>query len=183
MAKIKFADIKLPEKKDNVKVIQFAGADIEVKQTISIEDKYNLISITLQQAEENGVYNEVKLDMYFTLNILFKYSNIEFAAEDRLDYSELFDKLNESGLMAAVIKAIPTDEIQKMYECLNVQLERNLKYGNTVAAVIKKFIDDMPANAERAKEIIDGFDKEKFAEVIEFAQAANGGRPLPPTQN
>jgi hypothetical protein len=53
-----------------------------------------------------------------------------------------------------------------------------LTYNTTTAAVISKFIDDLPANAEAAKKIVDNFDQTKYKAVIDFAQAANGGRTL-----
>ena len=54
----------------------------------------------------------------------------------------------------------------------------DLKYNTTAAAVIRSLITDLPKQAEAANKIIENFDKEKFQAVIDFAQAANGGRPI-----
>ena len=56
--------------------------------------------------------------------------------------------------------------------------ERIKQYKNTIASVINGFIENMPVNAEDAAEIIKKFDPEQFQQVIQFAQAANGGRPI-----
>ena len=34
------------------------------------QDKYDLIMITLQESKEEGVYNHLKMDMFFHLNII-----------------------------------------------------------------------------------------------------------------
>ena len=182
MSRINFKDIKLAEPDLTPMVITYNEQEIEVKKFISIEDKYNLISITLQEAEEGGVYNEVKMLMYYSLNLVYKYANIQFEAEDRIDPSVTFDKLNQSGFMSAIIKAIPKEEQEMLYNALITQMERNMKDGNSIAEVIRDFIDKMTENAEKAKELFESFDKEKYKEVIEFARAANGGRPLPTSQ-
>ena len=52
------------------------------------------------------------------------------------------------------------------------------EYYRSTASLLQSFIEDMPANAEAAKEIVDNFDREKFKEVVDFAQYANGGRPI-----
>ena len=54
----------------------------------------------------------------------------------------------------------------------------NMRYNNTAAGVIRKLVDDLPANAEAVQEIVDKFDPEKYQAVIDFAKAANGGREI-----
>ena len=54
--KVSYANLKL--KVDNsIKTFDFNGNQIEVLQYLPIEDKYDLIMITLQKAKENGIYN------------------------------------------------------------------------------------------------------------------------------
>ena len=183
MSRINFSDIKMAEIDLTPTVIKYGDQEIEVKKFISIDDKYNLISITLQEAEEGGIYNEVKILMYYSLNLVYKYANIQFEAEDRIDPSATFDKLNQSGLLSAIIKAIPKEEQEMLYDALVTQMERNMKYGNSISAVIRDFIDKMPQNAEQAKELVESFDPEKWKAVVEFAQAANGGRAIPIKQS
>ena len=49
---------------------------------------------------------------------------------------------------------------------------------NRATAFLTKVIRDLPADAEAAAKIVDEFDPEKFQKVIDFATAANGGRPI-----
>ena len=48
-----------------------------------------------------------------------------------------------------------------------------------IPSMLNKFIDDLPAQADAMKNIIDNFDKDKYQEVIRFAEAVNGNRPIP----
>ena len=55
----------------SVDTLDFNNKTIEVLKYLPIEDKYDLIMITLQKAEEDGIYNDIKLDMYFHLNLVY----------------------------------------------------------------------------------------------------------------
>jgi len=77
-----------------------------------------------------------------------------------------------------VISAIPDEEYNKLSEAIDETVEDLMRYRGTAAAVVNSFIQDLPRNAEIAKEIVDSFDPEKYKEVVEFAKAANGGRSI-----
>ena len=77
MAKQSFASMKL-KINDKVNEFDFNGFKIEVQQYLPIEDKIDLVQIALQMSEEDGIYNEALLDMYFNLYIVFLYTNISF---------------------------------------------------------------------------------------------------------
>ena len=70
MAKVAFTNLKL-KKLNEIKTFEFNGQNIEVKQYLDSDDKYDLIMITLQKSEEDGIYNPFKLDLYFHLHLEF----------------------------------------------------------------------------------------------------------------
>ena len=151
---------------------------IQVKKHISTSDKIDLIQIALQKSEEDGIYNEVKLDCYFHLNIIYLYTNIEFSAKDREDEMELYDILDRNDIIDQVIAAIGEDEYNDLINKLDDMKEESLTYKNTAAAVLTRIVQDLPKNAAAAKEIVDSFDPSKYQEVVDFATAANGGRNI-----
>ena len=59
-------------------------------------------------------------------------------------------------------------------ELITIKTKRN----RSVVSLIESVISDLPKQAEAAMNIVNNFDKNKFQEVINFAQAANGGRPI-----
>ena len=151
---------------------------IQVKKWIPISDKIDLIQIALQKSEEDGIYNEVKLDCYFHLNIIYLYTDIDFSAEDREDEMKLYDILEHNDIIDQVIAAIGEDEYTTLEDYLFEMKSNYLTYKNTAAAVLNKIIQDLPKNAAAAKEIMDSFDPEKYQMVENFAIAANGGRNI-----
>ena len=151
---------------------------IQVKKYIPTSDKIDLIQIALQKSEENGIYNEVKLDCYFHLNIIYLYTDIEFSEEDREDEMKLYDILEHNDIINQVIAAIGEDEYNDLIDKLDDMKYESLNYKNTAAAVLTRIIQDLPKNAAAAKEIVDSFDRDKYQEVVDFATAANGGRNI-----
>ena len=57
-------------------------------------------------------------------------------------------------------------------------MKMNLQYRNSATSLIRSIINDLPANAQAAADIVSTFDKDKYQEVINFATAANGGRNI-----
>lgn len=151
---------------------------IQVKKRISTSDKIDLIQIALQKSEEDNLYNEVKLDCYFHLNIVYLYTDIEFSEEDREDEMELYDILDRNDIINQVIAAIGEDEYDDLRSKLTEMKLEFLSYRNTAAAVLTRIVQDLPKNAAAAKEIVDSFDPSKYQEVVDFATAANGGRNI-----
>lgn len=170
MAKVSFASLKL-KVKDEVKTINIGEKEVEVKQYLPTVDKYDLIMISLQQAKENGIYNEFKLDMFLHLNLVFMYTNFTFTEKQREDLPGLFDILETNGIIEQVITTIPEEEIKIIYAATTEVKESLVAYENSFAGVVNNFITNLPVNAQAAADIVDNFDPEKYGEVIKFAKA------------
>jgi hypothetical protein len=106
------------------------------------------------------------------------YTNLIFTDEERQDESKLYDEMKSSGFIDEFLKHIDPDEYKEMQEEIEEIGALKMKYNLSAANIFKSFINDLPANAEAAQSIVNNFDKEKFQSVIDFAQAANGKRPL-----
>ena len=52
-------------------------------------------------------------------------------------------------------------------------------FNNSAAGLVNQLLVTMPQNVEKAAEILNSFNINDYKEVIEFAKAANGGRPVP----
>lgn len=163
--------------KQKVKTVDVKGFKFNIQQYIPHYEKKQIIDITLQQSLENSIYNEVLLDMYFHLNLIFTITDIEFSAEDREDYFTLFDNIIQSGLLNVVMENINREEYNQLLSYLKDQLTRNNeKQLSFVHLISSEFMDNLSKNAEAARNIVDSFDKEKYSEVINFAKAINNGK-------
>jgi len=172
---MKYSDLNLSINNDTV-TTQTPFGDIEVRKYLPVEDKIDLIEIALQKSEENGIYNEMKLAMYFNLYIIYMYTDLEFTDEEKADEYKLYNELESNNIIISVLGAL--DEYEELFHYLNIMKDIKMKYKTSAAAMVQTFIQDMPRNAAAMSEIVDNFDKEKYKEVVEFAKYANGGRPI-----
>lgn len=177
MAEIKYSDLKL-EKNNGIKIFKWKDKDVEIKTYLSIDDKYDIVMITLQKAFEEGIYNPIKLDMYFHLNLVYMFTNLVFTDKEREDESKLYDEMKSSGFLNKFLENIDPKEYAEMQELVDEIAEARVQYNSTTASVVRKFIDDLPQNAEAAQKIVENFDPEKYQAVVDFAKAANGGRQI-----
>lgn len=172
---MKYSDLKLKTNTD-IKKVEINGQKIDVLQYLPIEDKIDLIQIALQRAEQNGVYNEMKLDMYFNLYLIELYTNLEFTEEEKANEFLLYNELQSNDVISKIISVIDENEYDSLLDYLDTMKAEKDLYRRSVSAVLTSFIQDMPKNAEIVKDIVNNFDKEKYQAVIDFAKAANNDR-------
>ena len=176
---MKYSDLKLKTKDEKtILKLNNGQCEVEVLQYLPILDKIDLIDVALQKAEEGLGYNELKLEMYFNLNIVYLYSNLDFTVEEIENEERLYDELESNGIILDIIGAMDDDEYNFLVDHLEIIKENKMKFKNSVAGVAQSFIQDLPKNAEAAANIVNNFDPEKYQAVLDFAKAANGGRPI-----
>ena len=173
-----YSDLNLKVNTDYRTISIQPGKDINILNYVSIADKNDIVHIAIQNSEENGIYNLFKLRMYFNLYIVYLYTNLEFTQEEKDDPVKLYDELCSNGIMYAILNSMNADEFSYLNDVLDETVNIKMEYRNTLASVLNSFIENLPANASRAAEIIDKFKPEDFQRVIQFAQAANGNRPI-----
>ena len=177
MSKVTYTSLKLKVKED-VKTFDFNGNTIEVKQYLPIDEKYDLISIALQKAKDENIYNELKLDMYFNLYLVYLYTNLSFTDKQKEDEAKLYDALQSNGFIDKRMEVFNDDEYNDLINYIDIQKELEMTYNTTAAGIIYNLVKELPNQAENLKEIIDNFDPQKYQAVIDFAKAANGGRAI-----
>ena len=175
MTKVTYSSLKLKIKEENKKV---EDTDIEVQQYLPIQDKIDLIDITLQKAKEGVLYNPMKVDMFFHLNLIYLYTNLTFTYKQIEDEYKLYDTLQSNGIINKIIAAMDENEYNGLLNMINEKIENELRYNTTAAAIINKLINELPKNVNKAENILNNFDKDKYQEVIDFAKAANGDRDI-----
>ena len=179
--KASFTNMKL-KVNNSVKTFQFAGQTIEVLQYLPAQDKYDLIMVALQNAIEEGNYNEFKLNTYFELYLVYMYTNISFTEKQRENELKIYDQLKSNGFFEKFYAVLPEDEYNELLNTIQIIKEDNMKYRASTAAVLNNVIDNLPKNAEAAAKIVESFDPNQFKAVVDFARAANGGRDIKTNQ-
>lgn len=174
MAKVSYAGLKL--KTDiSVSTFDFQGNTIEVLNYLSMEGKAELITSTLQKAEQDGIYDHAKLELYFMLHIVYMYTNLSFTEKQKENEPHLYDCLKSNGLLDMVLMTMRKEEYDDLFNYLEETRKDILQYTTTAASAIQSIVQDLPKNAEMAAKFVEGFDKEKFENIIQFAKD-NGQR-------
>lgn len=181
MAKISYANLKLKVDK-SVEIFDFNENKIEVLRYLPIEEKRDLVEITLQKAEENGIYNPVLLDMYFHLHLVYMYTNLSFTDKQKENEAKIYDTLACNGFFDKFFEVLPESEYEDLMDYIEDIMEDTLTYKNTAGAVLQSVIQDLPKNAQAAADIVKSFDPNQYQAVINFATAANGGRNIETNQ-
>jgi hypothetical protein len=174
---ISYANMKLKTITSTHK-FEWNGNEIEVLDYLPIEDKYDLIMITLQKAYEDGYYNPIKIDEFFHLHLIYMYTNINFTDKQKEDEHKLYDCLKSNGLIDAFIEQFSEEEYNELYYWMTEVKQEITNYKQSMTGLFQGFITDLPKQAEAMQNIIDNFNPEKYQEVINFAKAANGGRDI-----
>ena len=154
------------------------GEKIPIIKYLPIEAQYDIIMITLQKSFEDGIYNPIKVNMFFHLNLIYMYTDLEFTEEERENEDKIYDEIVSTGFLDAFLTAIDSKVYNNMVEDLEEIAQLSMNYRSTAASVLRNFIEDLPANAEAAQKIVDNFNPEKYQAVVDFAKAANGGREV-----
>lgn len=163
---------KFTSGKEEVKSFKMGEEDVQVLQYLPVRDKYDLIMITLQKAEEDGSYSELLLDTFFHLNLVYLYTDIIFSTEDKADELALYDDLKCGGVIDKMLMTMNMDEYDYLYDMLIQTRDNILHYSNTAGAVLQRIIQDLPKNAQAAADIVDSFDEQKYQNIVDFAKAA-----------
>lgn len=177
MAKVSYANLKL-KPNTNISTFEFGGQQVEVLNYLPINDKYDFVMITLQKAEENGIYNPILLDMYFHLHLVYMYTNLSFTDKQKENEPRIYDALMSNGFFEKFFEAMDETEYAELMSYIEELQDTILHYRNTAGAVLQSIIQDLPKNAQVAAEIVENFDPSRFQAVVDFATAANGGRNI-----
>ena len=138
MAKVTFTKLGL-KKKDDIKTIKINDTDIEVKQYLPIEDKIQLVTNVMEySADENNFMNPLKVEVFFNLEMLYAYTNLNFTDKQKEDAPKLYNLFEENGVFGAVIATIPQNEYQNLLNWTEETIAEFYKYTNSVNGILER---------------------------------------------
>lgn len=142
MAKLAFTKLGL-SKNQEIKIVEFNGQDIEVKQYLPVNDKFEVIgNIINRSADDNNFANPLKVEIFTTLEIISAYTNISFTEKQKEDPSKLFDLVVSSGLYEIIIHNIPSTEIKSLQDYINSTIDAVYKYRNSIMGLLENITAD-----------------------------------------
>ena len=142
MSRIPFTKLGL-KKKEEIKNITINDQVIEVKQYLPINDKINIITNVIENsADDNNFANPVKVEVFANLEIMYAYTNISFTDKQKGDPTKLYDLLEENGVIAEVIAAIPENEYALLLGWIDETIEAFYTYRNSVMGIMEQISAD-----------------------------------------
>ena len=142
MPKIGFTKLGL-KPNNEIQYIEFNEQTIEVKQYLPVEEKLELITKVLELSHDsNNFSNPVKVSVYTTLEIIEKYTNVNFTEKQKENPTKLYDLLVGNGFAAAVIKAIPEPEYDEILTGIKQTIKSVYKYQNSVMGILDTISQD-----------------------------------------
>lgn len=139
MAKIAFSKLGLTKDKlDEFQTVEFNDQTVEVKQYLPIVEKAELISRVLNNSvdDDAGYYNNLKLDMWLALEIVYAYSNISFTEKQKSDPMKLYDLLNSNKLLNLIIGLVPESEFYYLTKVTHELATAIYTYRNSALGIL-----------------------------------------------
>ena len=139
MAKIAFSKLGLTKDKlDEFQTVEFNDQTVEVKQYLPIAEKAELISRVLNNSVDDnaGYYNNLKLDMWLALEIVYAYSNINFTEKQKQDPMKLYDLLSSNKLLNLIIGLVPESEFYYLTKVTHELATAIYTYRNSALGIL-----------------------------------------------
>ena len=139
MAKIAFSKLGLTKDKLNeFQTVEFNDQIVEVKQYLPIAEKAELISRVLNNSvdDDAGYYNNLKLDMWLALEIVYAYSNINFTEKQKSDPMKLYDLLSSNKLLNLIIGLVPESEFYYLTKVTHELATAIYTYRNSALGIL-----------------------------------------------
>lgn len=142
MGKVAFS--KLGIKKENpITTFTFNDQVVEVKGYLPISEKFDLIGNVLSKsADGNRFMNPMKLKLYFTLEIIYAYTNITFTDKQKEDVTKLYDTIIGSGLYKEVRTCIPEEEYFTLFNDMMQSAQAIYAQINSAYGIIESIAND-----------------------------------------
>ena len=166
MAKIAFTKLGL-NKNTDVASFEWNGQTIEVKQYLPIQEKMELIASVLNQCQDdNNFINEAKMALFMDLEIVYRYTNINFTDKQKEDPAKLYDLFAGSGLFNEIFTVLPQSEYKSIAVWLNKIAEHIYTYRNSIYGILDSISSDYSNLNLEAQEIVDKIKDPETLQVL-----------------
>ena len=139
MAKVSFTKLN---KVKSIPAISypFGEVEVEVEQYLPLEKKLDLIIAVIEKSgnSEQGFFNLVQLQTYYTIEMVKAYTNITFTDKQMEDIPKLYDMIILNDVWAFLEDKIPEHERVYIWNNILEMANRVTEYQNSVLGVLKQ---------------------------------------------
>lgn len=154
MAKVSLTSIT-PQKKVDSIIISINDQEVTVEQYLPLNDKLAVVEKVLQQTiDDTGFLNPIRLEVYTVLEIVRAYTNITITDKMMVDAAKTYDLLTINGVIDEIIKAIPKEEYDAVFNAIEESAEHTVKYLTSFVGMIKSASEDYDATKMNVDELM-----------------------------
>lgn len=136
MAKVSFSKLGLT-KNTNVGSFEWNDQTVEVKAYLPIQEKLDLIATVINNCQdENNFINEGKMSLFMSLEIVYRYTNINFTEKQKSDPAKLYDLLAGSGFFDDFFTVLPQTEYKSIAVWLDKTANHIYNYRNSIYGIL-----------------------------------------------
>ena len=167
MAKAYFGKLDLTKNTD-VKTFTWNEQVIEVKQYLPIQEKTNLIVKILNEAIDEKVryYLPWRLEVFFTINLFFAYTNISITDKQIEDAGKVYDMLISSGIYDEFINNMNSKEFSFINHQIHNVTDKIDAYTNSVYGILDNMNEEYGDISEGAKQLLNDLSESKDIELV-----------------
>ena len=138
MAKLSFSKLSLTKNTD-IKIVEYNGQNIEVKQYLPINDKATIVATILNYTLNNGENrfpNPLQIEVFTMLLIIEKYTNITFTEKQKEDPAKLFDLITSSNLWDLIVINLNTNDYNLLLRYIKESIDSYYEYHNSIFGIL-----------------------------------------------
>lgn len=133
----KWSEFKLEPQIIERKIMINDTLEVAVRGYLPIGDKIDLINYVINHAYCNPIYPEyeaIREEVFFSIALVNKYTDIEFSEEDLQAPYSLYDVLETNYIIDKVIGAIPKEEFNYLQTLLRetIRKRKEREKGGTI---------------------------------------------------
>ena len=170
MEKVAFSNFNL-KVNDEIKKVDINGIEVEVKQYLPIDKQIEIVTnVLLNSADDNNFANPMKVEVYFNLELIYAYTNIEFTAAQKEQANILYDLLESNDIFNQVIAAIPDNQYSELWGYVTETIEAYYKHVNSALGILEQVstdYKDLNFDVDSLKEKMSKPDIQLLKDVVE----------------
>lgn len=171
MSTVSFAKMGLKSKEETIIFKLDEENKFEITTYLPISDKYDIAEAVIEKSTVDGFCHPVLKELWYSLYMVFAYTNISFTDKQKENYFKLYDVLETNGIFEAVFRNVPKTEIEQITSYIDDLEAKRDKFNGSAMGIVKGIMSEVLVNAESLGELVNGFDPEKYSEVVNFAKS------------
>jgi len=176
VSKISYNSLKIKPNKEPVDTFNFNGQEISVIDYISLNEKYALVESAIISSTIDGELRDIVFKARILMYLVELYTNINFTEKQLEDEIKLYDSFEQAGFFELLLKKIPRKELELIWDYADKRYKEIKNKESSIYGIVKKIFSELPQQKEQIQKLLEGFDKEKYDEVINFVKAINNGK-------